>query len=264
MRIGAQEAMEGRLGVQPLSPLGEGQAFIDAIRKAADQSELALLLDQISRELGFSHYALVHHVDHRTAGGMMVRLENYPESWVGTFLEKELYSWDPIVVASNRTNAAFAWSDVADIIRITNRQRDVLKAAAIEGLGDGFTVPIHMPGQVSASCSFAVRTGRALPHHHLGMAQLVGTFAFQTARTLAEQGAGPIGRVALTPRQLDCIVLVGRGKSDWEIAQVLGLKEDTVTEYLDAARARYGVARRIQLVMRALQDGHIVLSDLVR
>ncbi|WP_313801136.1 LuxR family transcriptional regulator [Sphingobium sp.] len=256
--------MKGRLGAQPLSPLGEGQAFIDAIRQAVDQSELALRLDQISRELGFSHYALIHHVDHRSAGETMIRLENYPESWVGTFLEKELYSWDPIVVASNRTNAAFAWSEVADIIRITNRQRDVMKAAAQEGLGDGFTVPIHMPGQVSASCSFAMRTGRALPHHHLGMVQLVGAFAFQTARALTEKGALPVERVALTPRQLDCIVLAGRGKSDWEIGRILGLKEDTVTEYLDAARTRYGVARRIQLVMRALQDGHIALSDLVQ
>lgn len=250
-----------------LSSMSEAQAFVDAMRKSATSHDLALLLEQMSGDMGFQHYALIHYVDHRIAGGgAMVRLENYPPDWVNTFLEKQLYSWDPIVVASQTTNAAFAWSDVGDMVRLTNRQQDVLKAAAIEGLGDGFTVPAHRPGHVSGSCSFAVRTGRALPRHHLGMVQMIGTFAFQAAQDLsiAESGAAPVSRIALTPRQLDCIALVGQGKSDWEIAQILGLKEDTVTEYLDAARARYGVARRIQLVMRAVHDGHIALSDLIQ
>lgn len=257
--------MDGGVTRRTLSSLSEAQAFVDAISRAGSSHDLDLLLEQISREMGFAYHALVHHVDHRIADPNMVRLENYPENWVGTFLEKELYSWDPVVLASQATNAAFAWSDVPRLIQMTNRQRDVLKAAAGEGLGDGFTVPAHMPGQVSGSCTFVVRTGVALPQHHLGMVQLVGSFAFQSGRALAlaEHGAAPTPRVTLTPRQLDCVVLAGRGKSDWEIARILGLKEDTVTEYLDAARARYGVARRIQLVMRAVHDGYIALSDVI-
>jgi LuxR family quorum-sensing system transcriptional regulator CciR len=253
-------------GAGKLSSLGDAQAFIDAIRLSATSADLALLLEQMGGDLGFSHYALVHHVDHGTAENQtMVRLENYPPGWVCRYLETGLYSWDPIHVASHATHLAFAWADVGDMIQMTNRQRDVLKAAATEGLESGFTVPIHMPGQASGSCSFAVRSGRSLPRHHLGMVQLVGSFAFQAARNMAlaqHAGAARPARVALTPRQLDCILLVGRGKSDWEIARILGIKEDTVTQHLNAARARYGVARRIQLVMRAIQDGHLTLSDL--
>lgn len=254
-------------GLSSLSSLSDAQAFVDALRHAAANAELSLLLEQIGRDMGFRHYALVHHVDHQIGGeGGVVRLENYPPDWVNVFLEKQLYSWDPVVAASQTTNAAFAWSDMGDMLTLTDRQQDVLKAAAIEGLGDGFTVPAHMPGQVSGSCTFAVRTGCDLPRRHLGMVQLIGAFAFQRARALAladRSDAAQVSRVALTPRQLDCIALVGRGKSDWEIARILGLKEDTVTEYLDAARARYGVARRIQLVIRAVHDGHLMLSDLI-
>jgi LuxR family quorum-sensing system transcriptional regulator CciR len=195
----------------------------------------------------------------------MVRLENYPSSWVSTFLENELYSWDPIHVASYTTHAAFAWSDIGRMIPLNNRQKHVLKTAAIEGLGDGFTVPAHVPGQVSGSCSFAVRTGRTLPRHRLAMVQMVGTFAFQAAQSIAlaeRDAAPPSAKTALTPRQLDCILLVGRGKSDWEIAQILGIKEETVKSHIDAARERYGVARRVQLVVLAMRDGHITLSDL--
>lgn len=263
------KALLGTAGEGPrsLSSLSDTQAFVDALRHAADNAELALLLEQISRDMGFRHYALVDHVDFRITGKAgVVWLINYPSDWMEVFLEEKLYISDPVLLTCQHTNAAFAWSDMGEMIRLTDRHRDVLKAAAIEGLGDGLTMPAHVPGQVSGSCNFAVRTGRDLPRQHLGMVQLVGAFAFQRARTLAladHPGAGPAGRVALTPRQLDCIALVGRGKSDWEIARILGLKEDTVTEYLDAARARYGVARRIQLVMRAVHDGHLALSDLL-
>jgi LuxR family quorum-sensing system transcriptional regulator CciR len=252
---------DGHGHLRQLSSLHDAEAFIDALRKAPSQDALALMLEQIGGDMGFSHYALVHHVDHSVVDGTMLRLENYPENWVGSFLEKKLYSWDPVYLACQTSSAAFAWTDVPDLIRLNQAQRDVLKTAAAEGLGDGFTVPVHMPGQADGSCTFVVRTGRALPRQHLGMVQLVGAFAFQAARALNLLDAPP--RVELTSRQLDCILLVGRGKSDWEIAQILGIKEDTVTEYLNAARARYGVARRIQLVMRAVHDGHIALSDLI-
>jgi hypothetical protein len=39
--------------------------------------------------------------------------------------------------------------------------------------------------------------------------------------------------------------------------------EDTVTEYLDEARRRYGVSRRSTLVLRAVFDGQIALSDVL-
>jgi DNA-binding CsgD family transcriptional regulator len=46
---------------------------------------------------------------------------------------------------------------------------------------------------------------------------------------------------SLCPRQVECIALVAQGKSDWEIGQILGLSRDTVHEYVESARRRYGV-----------------------
>jgi LuxR family quorum-sensing system transcriptional regulator CciR len=66
----------------------------------------------------------------------------------------------------------------------------------------------------------------------------------------------------LTHRQLECIVLVARGKSDWEISKILGLSEHTVKDYIKEARERYDVPTRIQVVMRALYDGAIPFSEL--
>lgn len=244
---------------------GEVQGFIDAVRTSRSRGQVEMLLEQIARDMGFDFYALIHHVDHRDEeDATSIRMENYPPGWVELFLEKELYTWDPIHLASRRTNTVFAWSNVSKMIPFRRLHAEVLDAAACEGLGDGLTVPLHLPNETSASCSFAVRQGRNLPSGRELMVQLIGTFAFEAARRLATtKSVEGRSKVALTARQLECTVLAGQGKSDAEIAQALKLKQDTVAEHLDAARSRYKAPRRIQLVLRALQDGHIQLNDLL-
>jgi LuxR family quorum-sensing system transcriptional regulator CciR len=97
------------------------------------------------------------------------------------------------------------------------------------------------------------------------MAQLVGSFAFQAARTLVAKMRELPDRppVKLTQRQLECIALVARGKSDWEIGKILGLSEATVTTYVKHARERYDVPTRIQVVLRALYEGSIPFSEIL-
>ena len=60
------------------------------------------------------------------------------------------------------------------------------------------------------------------------------------------------------------LVSPARGKSDWEIARILGLSHETVTEYLKRARERYGVSKRTLLVVQALFDGAISFTDVLK
>ena len=53
------------------------------------------------------------------------------------------------------------------------------------------------------------------------------------------------------------------GKTDWEIGRILGIAEATAHEHIEAARRRYGVGKRTQLVIRALFDGQITFSDIL-
>src|SRR3546814_8079377 len=60
--------------------------------------------------------------------------------------------------------------------------------------------------------------------------------------------------------QLECIALVARGKSDWEIGKILGISQLTVKRHMLLAREQLNVTKRIQIAMRALFDGQIALS----
>ena len=148
---------------------------------------------------------------------------------------------------------------------MTDNHIQILEKTRQAGIWDGFTVPANIPGELNGSCNFAVGKSRKAPTGSFAMAQLVGSFAFQAARTLVTRMRGVTGRedVRLTGRQLECIVLVARGKTDWEIGKILGIAEETVKRHIADARARYDVTKRMQVVVRALYDGLVPISEML-
>lgn len=240
------------------------EEFAQAVEDAACSKELEDILDAIGRELGFHYFALTHHIDIPRAPRPAIRLHNYPPAWVEYFDTHRLGPSDPVHRASHLTNVGFPWSRLAEMIDLTSRDLDILERSRRAGLGDGFTVPAHVPGESAGSCSFATRSGRRMRRELVPFIQLVGAIAFDGARRLSGiRGLGP-QRPRLTDRQRDCVYWAARGKSDWEIAQILGLSHDTVIQHLKQARERYGVAKRTQLTVHALFDGTLTFVDVLR
>lgn len=159
----------------------------------------------------------------------------------------------------------FAWSEVPEMIRLTRQHKDLLLRVRQEGLGDGFTVPAHVPGEANGSCNFAMAGAELVPRRNLTMAQLVGSYAFQAARKIVLQRLTPgqLERPKLTTRQIECVALIAQGKTDKEIARILGLSPETVSEHVADACRRYNVSRRIQLAFHAIHDGHLSLADAI-
>lgn len=251
------------------------QAFVDEARTLHRPSELRGLLDAITKEMGFDYFALIHHVDlsgysealTHMEEGELVALGTYPESWIEQYIADNIVANDPVLLASHRTNVGFCWSDIPTLIPVTEAHREIRERTVMAGIDDGFTVPAHVPGEANGSCNFAVATARALPHDNLKMAQLVGGFAFQAARAMVFNAFPQAKRAIkgpLTQRQLECVLYAAKGKSDWEIGQILGISQGTVKRHIEDARAHYEVGSRMQVVMRALFEGQIGLVDALR
>ncbi|MBO9712506.1 LuxR family transcriptional regulator [Sphingomonas sp.] len=225
-------------------------------------SDLDRLLGAAAAELGFRYHALVQHGRPARAADARLALLDYPGSWQERFDTDGLYEIDPVQRACRTQLVGFAWSELGKLIRLTPKQRQVLEESRRHGIGEGFTVPIHLPGERAASCSFATRAGTALPARNLMAAQLVGQFGFEVSRRITRARATAAGH--LSPRQRECVLLMAQGKSDWEIGRILELSEETVTKYLNAARSRFDVARRTQLAIMALHDGEIGFDEVLR
>lgn len=236
--------------------------FAAAGDRIESASELDNLLGAAAAALGFAFHALVHHGRLTDPHMPQLALLDYPESWQEQFDAEGYYRFDPVQCACRNQLVGFAWSELGSLLRLTPRQMRVLEQSRRHGISEGFTVPIHVPGERAASCSFATVGGAGLPAQNLMAAQLLGQFGFEIGRRIERGRASP--REPLSPRQRECVLLMAQGKSDWEIARILDLSEETVTKYLNAARARFDVGRRTQLAIVALHDGEIGFEEVLR
>lgn len=239
--------------------------FIEGSIVASDADGLSELLREVTARMGFDYYALTHHVDLEGSPGTTIRLHNYPAQWVEYFDLHGLAATDPIHRASQRSAAGFVWRHVPRMIPLTRRDLQILSLAKALGIGDGVTIPANVPGEITGSCSFAFASGTALSPHSFAAAQVVGTFAFESARRLWQvRGPSQGGPARLTDRQRDCLIWAARGKGDWEAGQILGISEETVAQHIRQACERYGVQKRTSLMIHALFDGTITFADIAQ
>lgn len=248
-----------------MHPFERAEIFLRDVCETNTETELADALDVVTRELGFTYFALTHHVDMRRATQPAIRLHNYPGDWVEYYDENSLGVSDPVHRASHMTSVGFAWSEIPRMIALTPRDHEILMQGGGRGIGDGFTVPANVPGESNGSCSFANPAGTTIREDDLPLAQLVGAFAFEAARKLWRVRALPLHPLPrLTDRQRECILWVARGKSDWEISRILGIQHETVIRHLKQARERYGVGKRTMLAVQALFEGSISFTDILK
>ena len=233
------------------------------LTEATSEDDLKLALYEATAEMGFSYFALAQHIPNVKEEGF--RLHSYPEAWERFYDAQDLTVSDPVHRASQRTNLGFTWSDISRLISMTAADERMFALGQERGLGDGFTVPGHVPGEVNGSCTFVVETGRAIPAAILPVAHWIGAFAFETARRVWQQRAFPVPpSISLTERQRECVVWMARGKSDWAISRILNIGSHTVSQHLHTARDRLDVDNRTSLAVWALIYGIISFDDVLK
>ena len=244
--------------------LASVKAFFAQYQHFTDLEVLHASLEALTLDLGFAYFALIHHANPTSKRDLLVHLHNYPPDWATYYVENKLFLHDPVLVACDHFDVGFVWEDIATIIRMTPRLAFTIESSAKNGLGTGFTVPAHVPGEPPGSCSFVTKPGIALPRHSLLEAELVGKFALQAARRISGlTRISDVNHSRLSPRQRECIYWLSQGKTAWGIGVILGISAETVTQHLNAACVRYGVGKRLPMVLKALHDGEISFRDVI-
>jgi LuxR family quorum-sensing system transcriptional regulator CciR len=240
------------------------QSFAEAAQAVQSLADLDSIMKKVSRSFGAEFYLMIHHTNYFEGLPGLVNLGDYPEEFRTISLQDGRPLSDPVMEACEKSLTGFFWSEVGQVIRLTDRHRERVKAVHETGLGDGYVVPAHVPGEHLGSCHFAVGRGRQLPRQNSAALQTIAIFGFEAARRLSRARDASAARAgALTDRQRQCVVLCARGKSDAVIGQLLDLSPKTVNAYMEAAKRRYGVATRTQLIANALYASEITFHDIV-
>ena len=240
------------------------ETFVEFERKALNASSLerlGALTEPLARTLGFSCFTL-YRPQPAMAGHAPIFLTTYPERWISKIFREKRHLDDPAHAAAARSVDGVQWTAIDRVMPLSDHQRETLSLASGHGLARGVTLPFRLPGLPSAMFSFAAADPIEPKPLAILAARLMGSIVFAQAHRLAKSEPTEAEVVTLSPRQLDCIRLLARGMTDRAIAGQLGLSAQTVREYVEAARLRYGVRRRAQLVAAAMRDGHLTGEDI--
>lgn len=236
------------------------EEFSQDLQQIESGEALEEILDRVSGQLGFDHFALSLDANSGVTTGTELLLHDYPEDWARIYVELDLGGRDPVRRACDRSFAGFTWCQMARMVPMTRDDRRMLAIGRESGIGDGYTVPRHLPGRITGSCTFAVQPGKRLPERALHVTERIGALALDCAlkfTRMAVVNAFP----RLSDRQRECLLWVARGKTAAETAIILGISSQTVTQHLKMARERYEVHCCQSLILSALFDGLIGFGD---
>lgn len=239
--------------------------FLNGFVQADSEERLCGAMEEFTIALGFERWAMGHHVDLMRPPTGAFRGTNYPVDWIDIVLANGYYRDDPVHVASDRMFQGFLWSDLGRIIRLSAQHRHILRYAQGFGLVDGYTVPVHLPGEFSGTCSFSARSLDKLRRHALPLAQMGTIWAFESARRIMRRRDGIVfSPSSLTARQSERLLLACRGLTNEEAGLAMGISTHTANDHFKAARESLGRPPRLYLSALALYHGMFTYADILK
>ena len=161
---------------------------------------------------------------------------------------------DPIAICALRSKHPFSWAEARK--HASRAGRMVVDMVHDYGIRDGMMFPMHALYSVSGGVSLGGSNKLDLSQTQIKELEIV----CQTVYYHLEEMLGPFPyqEVAeLTKRETECVQFAAAGKSNWEIAQILGIQEDTVKKTLRRAGDKLGTVNRAHLVATAIAKKQI-------
>jgi len=247
-----------------VKPFDIAEAFMEQHARGMPLPELRKAFESSLQDLGINHFACCSHVDPLNPRNAGLVFHTYPADWVRYFSESGRYRIDPVFRYADERMVPFSWDAPTFRDGLTALQLGILDEAEGRGLGHGYTVPIHPPGGLMASCSVVPDSGVI----DRGAYQAVFTlacFMFDAMyRGVAREECNGTRPLQFSERERQCLELAAQGKDDWSIGSLLSISERTAHNHIERAKRRLGVCTRVQVIVHALNDGQISFGDVIK
>ena len=152
-----------------------------------------------------------------------------------------------------RSDSAFA-RKFMDFLVTRNRQY-LAGVSADFGLSNGLAFPIP-ESQGPVGFVWIAGAPADTVESEMPILHLMALYAFDRVRRLRGMACDPM---PLTPREREVLTWVARGKSAWEIGEILAIAKRTVDEHVQKTCRKLNAANRTQAVAVALRERLIAL-----
>ncbi len=242
--------------VRPIaeSTLTAAFKFTRALSRLTTTSACADLFRETIAPFGFDTFACGElDLAHRERSAFY--LIDWPDAWRRFYIGSGMIERDPIVDALANRSEPFTWSDLRADGSLSPAAANTLNEATSQGgWVEGLVVPVSRSGRKVGLVSLVGRH-RGVSSEAVAFLSLISVALHSHVRSLlGHQGfaAPPSG---LTPREIECLKFVARGKSDREISQALSIAVSTAHEHVENAKRKLGAGSRSETVAVAVSLG---------
>lgn len=232
---------------------------VSGLREEDDWSSIEQRLANNLRDLGFdvfNYYVL------RPPAGMPApqNMRSYPEEWLDHYDASNYALIDPAFSKAAMTVLPFKWDLLYGHPETSDRGRRLFNEAEEFGLRVGVSVPIHGPANGLAVLSVAsAQRGDMLQarwEQTLDDLMIVGArlHEAQLQRAAAEND---YAEPNLTDRERECLTWTSRGKTSWEVGEILKISEKTVLFHVNNAMRKLDVYSKHHAVVKSIIMGLI-------
>ena len=232
-------------------------ALIASVIAARDEAELLAKMKAVAREIGYDQVLFGIEMRLPNLGPLQHIASAYPTEYQVLYQEKAFLGRDPTVSHCQTSSEPLIWREQM----YDPASYEILEEAHKHGLGHGLSVPVHesrsrvvsmlslardRPFQSDAEKEYVLAAGNVLANClHVASERLI------LPDLLASR------RPRLSPREQQCFQLIGAGKSNWEIGQLLNISEDAVKFHVKNLMRKLQVSTRMQAVAIGVALGMI-------
>lgn len=215
------------------------QTFIDRLGGASDGEGLSQAMTRFADAFGLSTFS---YLDFRQAGSHPpVYLTTYPKQWIYQYASRRYHEIDPVIVQSRHCMRPFFWDDRSHGADPNAEQRRLFGEAAEFGIRCGFTVPVHAGRAGLAMVSFSSDRKPAEARRdiiaHRDILQLASMYFHVHARQRLQDIIAADASL-LDAEEAASLQWVARGKSVWDIGEILGVSRPLVVRHLTNAKRK--------------------------
>lgn len=232
----------------------------DAVEKlSSSQSETQLRSEITSLVgcLGFSGFAYHSFTPKRGSSWFCA----WPDGWEDHYQEKNYADVDPVVKKGLSQILPFSWDECQGGLDKSGKAWWMFEEGNDFGLAGGADIPIHSPGYEVASFSvYSDARKTAFADLWKSKKHDLHLIALNFHDIYARRFLGDEERESepLTERESECLVWTARGKTSWEISQILCISERTVNFHVQNAMRKLDAYSKHHAVVRAVMSGLIM------
>ncbi|MDK1389643.1 transcriptional regulator TraR [Sinorhizobium sp. 8-89] len=214
-----------------------------------DEYMLKQALETVTETTGFGGYAYLNvQPSHSSA------LSNYHPEWQAEYFRRKFNRLDPVIKRALTLKRAFVWSGERDKPRLSADEQSFFSLAADFGIRSGITIPVRIAHGALAMFTLTSSKQTMDIDREIDPVSAAGAIAqLHTRIQLSDATPSAEERLRLDPKGATYISWIADGKTMEEVADLEGVKYNSVRVKIEHARKRFNVHTIAHLTALAIR-----------